>query len=255
MNNCTFFILLLLPSIGLASFNFSYGANGRSYPSLGGEFETELGYSLPIYGTPGNDNPFFGLAKVSANAGTSFVVNRYGTNFTLYPISFIGLGFGKESYKSDYDKYTYYNCENIRCKGSLNKVYTQGKIAFAYKNLSTSFNYKYFNNEYNDEEGTGLPVAEYQYGLSVNPKEETQVQKSYFLGYKNNDVTYGLVSNNIEFLKSDKRYALNIFIYQFNLGVFSTILGAGTLTSSDVSPSGIVVFKITHQVLKDIALF
>jgi hypothetical protein len=183
------------------------------------------------------------------------VVHRYETNLTIYPISFLGLGGGKQTLNSDYDEFVFYNCEETRCKGQMNKVYTMGKLALGYGPLLSSFTYKHFNNEYNDPTGTGLPVGEYQFALSVNPGEETQVQKSYFLGFKLGDDTIGLVSNNVEFLKSDKNYFLNLGIYQTKFSVFTTVIGAGTLSSSDISPSGVIVLTLTHQVSPSLALF
>ena len=130
-----------------------------------------------------------------------------------------------------------------------------GKIGFAHKAFLTSFTYKYFKNEYDDDDNTNFAVGEYQFALRVNPINEVQVQKSYFLGINTKVGTFGVVSNNVEFLRSDKYYFLNIGVYQFKASVFRVVLGAGALGNSDLSTSEVFVMRISHQVADSLALF
>ena len=248
------FSFLFLPNT-FAQFDLQYGTSARSYPSLSGDLNANAGYSFPLWGTPSKTSTMYGLVRPNINLDTSVVVSSYDANLTIFPISFIGLGLGKKEMKSNYDEFTYYDCETIRCKGSLNKVYTMAKIALAYGPLLGTYYYKHFNNEYDDQKSQSLPVAEYEFALEVNPSEETQVQKTAFLGFKIAESTIGIVSNKVEFLKSDKSYFLNIGIFQTQLSMFKAIIGAGTLGSTDIKPNGVIVFKLTHHLWPSLALF
>lgn len=247
-------ILIFCPNT-YPQFDLSYSLDARSYPGPSGGFNVEMGHSFPLWGNPGKSNTMFGIIRPSLILDSSIVVSSYDANVTVYPISFIGLGIGKKEMKSEYDEFTYYDCDTIRCKGSLNKVYSMAKLAIAYQSFISSYTYRHFNNEYDDKKNLSLPVAEYEYAIQVNTSEETQVQKTFFLGYKLGENTLGLVSNNVEFLKSDTSYFLNIAIYQTQFSYFKTVLGAGTIGNSNLNPSGVIVLKLTHQLSPTLTLF
>lgn len=253
MNKC-FIIICFISTSVCAKFDFNYGGSVRTHPGLGGGLQSQLGYNIPLWGTPGN-GVMYGLIRPNIEAGSSVVVSRFDSNLTVYPISFIGLGGGKQTLNSEFDEFVFYNCDTTRCKGRMDKVYTMGKVALGYGPIISSFMYRHFNNTYTDPEGTNLPVGEYQFALKVNPGEETQVQRNYFLGWKLSNATIGIVSNNVEFLESDKNYFLNLGIYKTKLSVFDAVFGAGTTSSSDIRPGGVVVITLTHQVSPSLALF
>ncbi len=252
-----FFLVLFLlanTSFSLAGLDFKYGASARSYPSLSGDVNAQAGYGIPIWGTPGSGT-MYGLIRPALDLSSSGVVYSYDANVTVYPISFIGLGVGRKELTSEYSDFTYYECEDIRCKGKLNKEYGFVKLALGYGNIKMVTAYTEFENTYDDEKKTELGVAEYEYILIVNPKEEKQIRRLYYLGYDMGDKSIGLLSDQHQFLESDKDYQLNIGFYQFNLGSFRTTVGIGSLQSSDQKPGVTGIFRISHTLLPSMALF
>lgn len=247
-------IYFAFTSIAFSQVDFKYGANLRSYPSLGGDFVAELGYNQLLWGSSGS-GPMYGLIRPSVEGSTSAVVSHYDSNLTFYPISFIGLGAGHKELTSNYEEFTYYDCDSVRCSGNLKKDYSFGKIALGYANLLTTFSYTEYRNTYSDKDNLNQAVSEYEYILVVNPKRENQIQRTYFLGYKLGENLMGMISDQIQFLESEKDYQLNIGIYQTQFGAFKTIFGIGTLQSSDQEPGVVGVLRLSHTLLPSLTLF
>ncbi len=249
-----FVFLVLINFQAQANFDFNYGASARSYPSLGGDFTLNTGYNIPLWGTPGQ-GVMYGLVRPSLELSSSVVVYHYDAKVTVYPISFLGLGVGKKELTSKYQEYTYYDCDKTRCEGKLSKEYAFGKLALGYGPFLTTFNYAEFENTYDDENKTNLNVAEYEFILAVNPVEERQIRRNYFAGFKYKGDIIGVVSDQHQFLKSQKDYQLNIAIYQMNFGNIKTVLGMGSLQSTDQKPGAVAVLRFTHVLLPSDALF
>jgi hypothetical protein len=248
-------LLLIFWNYSFANFDFQYGTSIRSYPSVGGDINAELGYNQILWGSQGN-SPWYGLIRPSIIGSSSAVVSHYDLNITVYPVSFIGFGSGHKEMSSNYSDFTYYDCDKIRCEGSLIKDYSFAKLALGYGHVLTSFTYSEYRNAYSlDEENPSFEVGEYEYILTVTSKNETQIRRTYFAGYKDGDNIFGVVSDQIQFLESRKDYQLNIGIYQFQLGFFKTVIGFGTLQSTDQKPGLVGVLKLTHTLLPSMALF
>ena len=234
--------------------DFQYGASARSYPSLGGDFGAEIGYTQVVWGDHGS-SPFYGLIRASLEGSTSGVVNYTDSQITLYPISFLGFGVGHKENDIGYEEFSYYDCSSLRCSGNLVKEYSFSKIAYGYGNILTTFKYTEYRNTYNDETGASKDVAEYEYILAVNPKKEKQAQRSYFLGYKLGEDMVGIASDQHQFLISEKDYQINLAIYQMKIDEFKILVGIGSLQSSDQKPGATVVFKFTQTLAPSFALF
>ena len=184
------------------------------------------------------------------------MVSNYEAGITLYPISFLGISAGQRTLQSNYDQFTYYDCEDeTRCKGSMIKDYLQGEFGLGFGSIITKVLYTHFRNSYSyetDEENK--PVGEYEFVLSVAPKNETQIQKTYVVGFKNNNDLIGIVSDQHEFLESDKVFSLNILIYRMKFEPYSLTIGGGTLHSTDIKSNGVVIFNFTHTIAQSLSI-
>jgi hypothetical protein len=239
-----------------AQFDLSYGTSLRSYPGVGGDANLELGYNQVLYGTPGSKESILsGLIRPSIKGSSSGVVSNYDSRLSFYPLSFIAFGAGHQEYTSEYTDFSYYDCKEVRCTGKIKKDYSFGKIALAAGDFITTFFYKEFRNTYSDDELLNQPVAEYQYALEVAPKNESEVERSYFIGHKFGDDYFGILTVHQQFLESKKDYRLNIAVYQTKLSVFKTTFGLGSLQSSDTKPGAVIILRMTHQVLPELTLF
>jgi hypothetical protein len=250
------FFIFIITIQAHAQFDLSYGGSLRTYPSIGGGINLELGYNQVLYGNPGSTNSILsGLIRPSMKGSTSGVVSNYDSRLSFYPLSFFAIGAGHEEYNSEYKDFTYYDCEEVRCTGKMSKDYSFGKLALASGSLIATFFYKEFRNTYSTDLFPDRPVAEYQYVLEVVPKNENEVQRSYFLGYKIGDDYLGFLSDQRQFILSEKDYQLNVGVYQTKISVFKTTFGIGSLQSSDTKPGTLIIFRISHQILPELTLF
>jgi len=249
----SFILLILIPINTFAHIDFDYGVSARSYPSIGGSVDAELGYSQLLWGD--TSSPLFGMIRPSVSGSTSAVVYETDSKLTLYPISFIGFGAGQKKVTSEYKEFTYFDCDKVRCEGEMIKDYSFAKMALAYGPLLTTFTYTEFRNSYNDPKDQSRPVGEYTYIIEANPKNEEMVQRQYFLGYKFNEDILGILSEENQFIRSHKNQKLNLVILNQKFENLSVIYGIGSLQSSDIKPGVIGVLKITHTLSKSLALF
>ncbi|MBT4790886.1 MAG: hypothetical protein HON90_04895 [Halobacteriovoraceae bacterium] len=250
-----YLILTLLISCNLAAqVDFKYGATARSYPSLGGDAFIDTGYNQILWGDNGQ-SPLYGLIRPSVTGSSSVVVSTYDAKLTVYPISFIGLGAGHKEVTSEYDEFTYFDCTDVACEGKMFKDYSFGKLALAYGPFLSTFSYSEFRNTYHDDYNTGSSVAEYEYILATQLNNEKQIQRTYFLGYKLGDDLIGLVSDQVQFLESNKDYQLHLAIYQKRIENFKMTFGIGSLHSSDQKPGLNLILRMEHILLPSLALF
>jgi|TARA_Y100000768_G_C23888945_1_gene639118 hypothetical protein len=236
-----------------AQFDFKYWAQARSYPSLGGSLNINLGHNYLLWGDQ-QQGVFYGLWRNSIEASSTIVVSHYQAQTLFYPVSFFGIGAGRQVQNSDYQDYTYYDCQKIRCKGNLTKNYTLAKLALGYAKFISTFRYKYSLNEY-DQNKEQLPVGEYDYILQVSPNNEKQISRDYLLGIKHNKNVYGIASEYVEFLISKKSYNMDLIIYQKNLNSFKMLLGVGQLSTSDQKKGAIGIIRLTHEIAPSLSLF
>jgi hypothetical protein len=250
------FLLLLLCSFQTyAAFDLSTSVSGRSYPSLGGSVGLNLGYSVPLWGTPSKESPMFGLIRVNAKANSSIVVSGHDLNITIYPISFLGFGTGQKFMKSNYKDFSYYDCDKVRCDGELKKDYSFAKLAFGYGRLISYFEYKESRNSYTDDSNKKQAIAEYEDVVLASPINDYTSKQSYFLGLNFGDVQLGLASDNAKYHRSQQYYKMNLLIYRKKLNQFSYTIGVGGLETSHQSPGTVFVYKLNYEFLESMALF
>ncbi len=245
-------ISLIMSNPLYANFDFKYEFIARSYP-VGSALNAYLGYNQLLWGD--TSSIWYGLIRPKLEGSTSIVVNHYDANISIYPISFLGYGAGHKEMNSNYDLYSFYNCEEVRCKGILKKDYTFGKIALGYGKLITTFRYQYWRNSYDDLNNEGKGVAEYEYIVIANPEFDDDVQRSYFLGYKIGKDLIGFVSDQHQFQRSKSEYKLNIGIYKLNSGNFSYTLGLGSLQSTEQEAGFTAIINIAHTLAPSLTLF
>lgn len=247
--------ILLFPLLSVAKTDLSVSVQGRSYPSLSASALVDAGYSVNLWGEPNKSNPLFGLIRTNIKASSSIVVNDYDTSVSFYPISFIGFGAGQKKMKSNYNEFSYYDCEEVRCKGDLTKDYSFGKIAFGYSYLVSSFYYSEFRNQYSDEKNEKKPVAEYEEVILANPDYDKSIKRSYLLGLKVDDTVIAFASDNSEYIESEQYYKMNLLIYRKTNESFNYTFGIGGFESSHQGPGSIFIYKLTYIFSESMALF
>ncbi len=248
------FISILLPTKGHSGVDFKYGGSLRSFPSIGGAIEANLGYSQPLWGAQGS--PFSGLIRPSINTTHTVVVNDYDAALTFYPVSFIGIYGGHKELYSRYDSFTAHDCETTRCEGNMKKDYLGAKLAFAYKSFLATHSYTEFRNSYNDPTGAGLPVVEYEWVSEVNPNFENSIRKNYFAGLKldNKDIL-GLAFDFREFEFSKEFYKFSALIYQMSVSNVNIVMGVGSQESKVSGAGTVLILRVTHVLLPSLNAF
>lgn len=251
-------LLLALPLFSLAHFDLLAGASLRSYPSLGAELEIEGGYNQILWGEgPGaSDNIMYGLARPSLSLLSSGVINGVNAKFELFPVSFIGMAMGREEIQSDYDEFTYFDCQLTRCKGSIKRDYIQFKSALSAGPLIASGQIEMARNAYSEGKDSDSRPGEYRYIVLANPKSDTHYRSVYFLGLKTEAGTLGAFTDYIVFEESDQYSKMDLLM--FNKRFFkklSATAGAGAFESSLVARSFIGVLYFTYYFAPSSKLF
>lgn len=251
--------ILLLPLSSYAHFDLSAGASLRSYPALGGEVNAQSGYNLLLWGSgPGSDkkNPLYGLLRPAISAASSVVVNNYDARIELYPISFLGLVMGKKHIKSDYEDFPFFNCDEVRCKGTIDREYTQIKMALGYGKVLAMFNIIHSKNTYNDEDDEGKPVAEFRFATLANPEEDTMYRSQYMLGMKhNNKGILGVVAEYVSFADSDQTHNMDLLIYTTKPKDTTYVFGLGQFSSTHQAKGLIGVFQMKTDFIPSHKMF
>src|SRR5690606_20099232 len=135
---------------------------------------------------------------------SSAVINGITPRIEFYPISFLGIIRGKQFMHSDYDKFTFFDCDVHRCKGSLNKDYTEFKMAMAFKGITAMGIVRVSDNSYSGD--NSKPVAEFRSATLVNPEVESEYYSQYVLGYQAGRALIGVAAEYIRFDKSGQYY-------------------------------------------------
>lgn len=250
-----FILFFFINSKALAIFDLSVGAQGRSYPGIGGEATLTAGLNIPLWGDVEKGKINYGLLRLQSQFASSVVVYNQDHSVTLYPISFIGFGAGQRKMTSKFEDFVFFNCEQIRCIGDLKKDYSFGKMILGWGRMIGAFIYRESRNTYNDPEGDGKPVGEYQFVSIVNASEETSTHRTYFLGLKLGSDLIGIQSRNVQFHGADKEFNLHFLFYNLKSGSTSFSLGAGNLYSTDQKPSPTAVMNLTFSIWDNKALF
>lgn len=255
----TLLIILLLPLTSYAHFDLSAGASFRSYPSLGGQANIQSGYNLLLWGSgPGANkkNPMYGLLRPAVTVASSAVINNYDARIEFYPISFIGLIAGKKYIKSDYENFTFFDCDKVRCMGTLERQYTQIKMALGYGRVLAMVNLIQATNTYSDEKDEGKPVAEFRFAALANPERDKMYRSQYLLGIKhNNKGILGVVAEYVSFSESGQTNNMDLLIYTTKPQATTYVFGIGQFSSSHQAKGLIGVFQMKTDFIPSHKMF
>lgn len=239
--------------------DLSAGGALRTYPSLGAEVNAQIGYNFLLWGKgPGQNkkNYMFGLLRPSINFNSSSVINGYDARLEFYPISFIGLAAGKRTNISNYDGFSFFNCEQVRCIGTLNRNYQEFKMALIIKKLVAVGTVVVSNNTYSDEDNERRPVAEFRFAMLANPKEDKLYRSQYIFGlsHSNNGI-FGIAAEYVGFDKSGQTHNMDLLIYTTKAKKTTYIFGIGQFSSTH-QPKGLIgVFQMRTDFLPSSKLF
>lgn len=234
--------------------------SGRSYPSIGAEAQLETGYNQRLWGEgPGKNkkNVLYGLVRPSFALASSAVINTAKTKIELYPISFIGLVYGHEDIRSDYDKFPFFDCENVRCEGSIIRDYFQARMALGAGPVVFSGLLERSRNSYSvDDRDPSNPPAEFRFVTLVRPNNDEHYRSQYVLGMKSK---YGTIIGVTEYVHFERSLQYNKMSF---LGLTSRskknilwLVGAGTFESSHVAQGAIFVLQLKKSFISSSQLF
>lgn len=246
-----YILLLIVSSSALATMDLHYGAQARTFPGLGGEFFLESGYNGLLWGSdPGGEKkqPWYGLVRPSIRLASSAVVNNAEAKIEVFPISFIGISAGRRMVKSDYD-FNFYNCEEINCRGTMERNYTQGKMAIG---LFGFVMMGQVTREHIEHSTDDKPFAEFQKGMIGNPGYEIATEQVGLVGFKMpSGGMIGVIGNQTKFEISEHKFKMVLGIYQWRADSSQYTLGFGTFESDHIKQGGIMVFKWQFDVVRN----
>lgn len=242
------FIFFLTISQIYAQTDFSTGLRARSYPSVGVNINTNLGYTFSLW----DADLLSGLIRADLNHDSSFVINEASSRITFYPVKFIGIGHIHKFLKSDYERFTYFNCDKINCKSQIKEDITFGKLAFGLGNIVSILEYRQGKHLINSKK---IPTADYNHALELNFRDDHSIRRDYFLGYKSQTLTTGLYHENLHYFKNSKNFEMTLFLYELTNEKISYQLAFGNFVSSDINPSPLLITGITYTFAKKGILF
>ncbi len=126
-------LLLAFAQLAGAQVDLQLEAVTRSYP-LSGSLTSELGYGIPIWGSPSTGNttsrsPWYGYIRPSLKLATAGTYNAGQVSIDLFPLSFIGIKAGVGAWQTT-DDYKAFDCTQIQCKGKFNHQFIEAKVGF-----------------------------------------------------------------------------------------------------------------------------
>jgi hypothetical protein len=246
-------ILILISFHSFASLDLSIGSALRTYPSLGAQFELESGYNMLLWGQGKKASPFYGLFRPNIKLATSAVVNQYDANLSFYPISFIGLEFGHRNIRSDFEDFPFYNCELVTCVGNIKSDYTGFKMALAYAGIIAMGKTRIYKSTYTQKDSKQF--TEFRYGALANAPEDQNIHTNYFLGYKINNNTLGIMHDYTRFSQSKQKYEMNLAVIMMKNKSSSYTFGAGNFRSTHQKAGAIFVFRYQLEIWPSEKLF
>lgn len=254
--------LILLPWIVYspnvnAQLDLSFRTQGRTYPGIGAEAIIESGYNYLLWGEGKRSNPLYGLIRPSIFTSTSIVINSYGAEIGFYPISFLGIEKGFRNIQSDFQKFNFYNCEEVRCNGNLQRNYTTYKLALGYKNFLATSRIQISDNQYSHAGSRGKAVGEFRFAILANPEEDSYYFSQYALAWKATELKgiIGIAQEKAKFQDSGMQYQSTFLLYSTRIEKETWLMGLGNFQSDHVEKGVVFYLRWNYQFLPTMKLF
>jgi hypothetical protein len=249
-------LILLLTFIALptlASFDLSTGVSARSYPGFGGEAFVDSGYNSVLWGKGDKKNPLYGLIRPAVTVASSAVVSNYDARIEFYPISILGIIRGYKHINSNFDKFSFFDCDKVRCKGDIKRDYTKLRLALGGFGVVALGEVLMSNNAYSGQDSD--PVAEFRFAALADPQQDSMYQSRYLLALKHKKGIMGFLSEYTKFSGSGQTHNMDIFIYTHKKERTVYTFGAGQFMSSHWARGFIAVFQMKTSFLNSKSLF
>ena len=218
-------ILLFASFYALKSFgklDYDLRLASRSYPQ-GIAAQSDIGYGYKLWE---KDKVMYGYLRPGLNFQASGVVNYAGAQLDFYPVSFIGISYGKTYGHRSFDEFQGFDCQSISCENSIEKNHLGVNIALSYKNIKLINLYKKqdFSNE-----TPGQFFAE-EYSNLVGFEDDELTTNVTLLGYQLTEkllIGFFHMYNKMERTNQISRARLLMgnftsgdFVYQAGIGAF-----------------------------------
>ena len=250
-----FFITLTLWStlwsnLSLSQVDLIVGAQGRTYPGIGAEARIESGYNYLLWGEGKRENPLYGLIRPAINATSSAVINSYGAEIGFYPISILGIERGFRNVQSDFGKFNFYDCDEVRCKGSLKRDYTTYKLALGYKNLVAMGRVQISDNKYSNGGERNKPVAEFRFASLANPREDSHYYSQYVIAWRSSQLKglIGIAKDYARFQESGMEFHSTFLVYSTKIEDENWVFGFGGFESDHWEKGSVFYLRWNYEI-------
>jgi hypothetical protein len=233
--------------------DLSFSSAFRSYPAPGIEAGLEVGKGLYLWDNSSSKPFLFGFIRPKLRAMTSVVVNNATAAIEIFPISILGFEFGYQYIKSDYDGFTFYNCDEVRCRGEIHRQYAAMRGALGYKKIMGTYSVKVNRNSYNN--ANSKDVAEFRTANLIDQESEVSYETRYVLGYKLESGMIGVLTEYHKFSETKAFNQMNLLIYAQKSQKSTVVYGLGGFESSHVAKGLIFVLQFKYDFMKKIGLF
>lgn len=237
-----------------AYFDLSFNASGRTYPSAGGEIGLESGYNQLLWGEGNPKNPLYGFIRPVIKLSSSGVINTAEGRLEFYPVSFLGFVKKYQTVKSDYDQFSFYDCDDVNCKGLIKRDSTIMKLALGAFGVIALGELEFSQNTY-DVDKENQPMAEFRFAMLADSNDDDFYRSRYVFAIKHKSGLIGVASEYAKFSNSKQSYNMDLLIYTHTADRSNYTFGIGQFYSTHVAQGLIGVFQMKTNFMKSLALF
>lgn len=231
-----FLILILFTFFSLNSqafFERKISGVASNHPA-GGVLNLGLAFNYKMWDDSEKNFWNYGYIRPKISYDTSILVNTVGAELQLYPISIFGISFGTNYGSRSVQNNEDFNCEQINCKGDLQRDYYRLNASIGFGDVISSLSFQ--SERLSPRNDQGLTSLDFS-TLLLLPSGQTSTQEKTiaFMGYKlSDDFQIGLLemfhkisAGNWETHKSEGQYFVgslrhNEFKYMAGLGTFGS---------------------------------
>lgn len=232
--------------------DLALGLQGRTGPSLGAETYLDTGYNLVFWGNRNKKSDvLYGLIRPSINLSSSGVINSVKGELEFFPISFLGVAWGRQIIHSNYE-FPFFNCDEVLCKGEFQRNYVEGKMALGAGGWVAVANYKV---DVVRAPHSRLPMADWRNIIVGKSGRDVQIEKKLVIGKFVGDHMYGVLLENVEFQDSGEIRESYTGAYQFKYKSNSFMMALGVYRTSQIPMGGILYFRVNSVLIPSSKLF